>query len=137
MVEVPRLLDFTGLQEDVPHLWAEAWHRYTHGNEKYWEIEGASSVAERYAVADPIEDSAVDWVTGLVNVPRTPWLANGKIFFTLGDVMEALGMGKLGANSGQVKNLQGILRKHWGEAKLQRKDPKSQPKKYYVIELVE
>jgi predicted P-loop ATPase len=50
IVKVPRLLDFDGLEREVGQLWAEAWEAYRTDALKYWEVEGASAVAEEYVV---------------------------------------------------------------------------------------
>lgn len=53
VVQVPRLLDFEGLEAEVGQLWAEAWARYIGGGVRYWEVEGAAEAARDFVVESP------------------------------------------------------------------------------------
>lgn len=56
IVEVPRLLDFKGLEQIRDQLWAEAWSVYQDGTVKFWEVDGASENAKKYEIPSPLRE---------------------------------------------------------------------------------
>lgn len=98
IVEAPRLLDFAGLEGELPQLWAEAWARFTSGESDYWEIENASANAEKYVVANPIEDRILHILTMWWSDKNNSHVLDGVLYFTLDQLLTAIGQ------EGQIRN---------------------------------
>lgn len=111
IVEVSRLLDFSGLGSERDQLWAEAWHRYQQGGCKYWEIEGASEEAQKYVVEDPREEQILSFIDKIRTDKVGPRIHEGLIYFTMNEVLTQLGQERAGANSAMVRDVSAILRK--------------------------
>jgi hypothetical protein len=111
VVEVSKLLNFHGLESERDQLWAEAWHRYQEGGLDYWEIKDASSVAQRYAIANPFEDSIAEFF----NKKRTDKIGGSKelttIYFTIKEVLTYLGHERESRNSSLIRDMSESLRK--------------------------
>jgi predicted P-loop ATPase len=111
VVEVTQLLNFGGLETERDQLWAEAWHRYTEGGFKYWEIENASEHAENYVIANPIEDMIRGFLAKKsVDKVGTGRKEAGKVYFTMSELLQYLGYDKESKNSIFIRELSGTLR---------------------------
>lgn len=134
VLEVNTLLDFNGLEEVVPQLWAEAWDRYCMGGVRYWEVEGASENAKRHVIASPMEDAIRGIVESWTMGRDGTKLHKGTVMFTLTDIRLALGLDMLGANSAQTRDIQECLRGLYGTAELSR-GPGGKTAKYYSVKI--
>jgi predicted P-loop ATPase len=112
IVEVARLLDFSGLDHARDQLWAEAWEIYQRGTCKFWEITGASAYAEQHVIEDPRENVIMALVDSWKRDKQQTRVIDGKIYFTLNEIMQALGMDKTtSGNSAAAREILAILRK--------------------------
>lgn len=132
VVEVTKLLDFAGLEAERDQLWAEAWHRYTEGGVKYWEVEGASLEAEKYVVEDPKQGMIIDLITRWKKQRPDGMIKNNQIYFTLAGVQIGLGMEPLKGNTFQNREMGAILHSLYGKPK-NTTGPKGQ-QKYYIVD---
>lgn len=112
VVEVTRLLDFSGLESERDQLWAEAWKRYQEGGVDYWEVTDASSIAEKYAISNPFEDTVVEFF----NKKRVDKVGGQKdikptVYFTMKEVLSYLGHERETRNSSLIRDLSESLRK--------------------------
>lgn len=111
VIHVPRKLDFQGLKDERDQLWAEAWYRYKNETINYWEIEGATEVARKYEVLNPLDDQIISWLQGQARssqIERTP---EGHLEFTLPQLMIGMNYEKELRNMHFVRNIQNILNK--------------------------
>lgn len=110
IIEVGQLLNFAGLEAARDQLWAEAWDRYNRGGVKYWEVEGASENAKRFAIPNQYEEAIEDYLVTRMNGGK---IAKGddkkKLYFKMSDLTEHLGLGKIGANSMVAKDISAAL----------------------------
>ena len=102
IVEIPRKLDFDGLEEEVGQLWAEAWHIYQNENVKYWEVEGANAAAEQYVV-----ESATG---GNVNMGLEVMARTGMKTFTSTQLYAAMGLDSSRVTMAQAKDIANTMR---------------------------
>lgn len=109
VVEVSRLLDFAGLETERDQLWAEAWQRYQTGNVTYWEVEGTTEQAERFVVANPLEEKIEEFLYRKKVDKVTP--TQGSIYFKMTEIAIHLGMDGQLTNSGMLKDVGAILHK--------------------------
>lgn len=110
VLEVSRLLDFARLEGERDQLWAEAYHRYQTDGTRFWEVENASAFAEKYVAPNPIQDMIVNIIESWKVSKVGTNLKDGKIYFTMIDLMQALDMGKDFRNSGLTRELAASLR---------------------------
>lgn len=109
VVETHRLLDFSGLEKERDQLWAEAWERYRSGGEKWWEITNASTEAEKYVVANPMEDMVINWLRMQNRSKSTTACLEGRLYFTMTQLMTGIGMEKDIRNAHVTRELAAIL----------------------------
>jgi hypothetical protein len=133
VVEVRQLLDFAGLESERDQLWAEAWHIYSAGGCKFWEVEGASKEAEKYVVANPSEQLLLEQVERLKKTRPDGVVKDGKLYFTLSTLQIMMGMEPLKGNSYQNREMGAILHGKYGKPQLLR-GPKG-VQKYYIVDL--
>lgn len=114
IVEVGRLLDFAGLEAERDQLWAEAWHRYSAGGVKFWEVEGASENAEKYTIPNPIVDKIQNWI----------WMQEGKpnclsevVYFTMTQLLIGIDMERDSKNPHVTREIAAIIRALGAEQK--------------------
>lgn len=110
VVEVTKLLDFAGLEAERDQLWAEAWVRYQQGKEKYWEIEGASANAEKYVIANPLEETIIGWLEAQKMSKVGTSIKNDKFYFTMSQCLRGIGRENELNNSTVTRDVAGILR---------------------------
>jgi predicted P-loop ATPase len=111
VVEVAQLLDFSGLEAERDQLWAEAWHRYQEGGVKYWEVEDASTVAQKYAIVNPMEDKVRDFL----NRKRVDKVGGDKkqsliVYFSMTEILTYMGHERESRNSSFIRELSELLR---------------------------
>ena len=111
IVEAPRLLDFKGLEEELGQLWAEAWARYSQGGEKWWEITDASAVAERYAIANPMEEMISNWVYSQFQSKSSTSVKDGVLYFSMTRLFSGIGMEHDSRNPSITREAQALLLK--------------------------
>jgi Virulence-associated protein E len=107
VIEVSQLLDFGGLERDRDQLWAEAWRRYSDGSCTYWEVEGATQEAEKFVVANPLEERIEEFLFRK-QIDKTAGLSK-QILFKMTELMAHLGMENETTNSGKIKDIAAIL----------------------------
>ena len=90
IVEVNQKLEFKKLEEELPQLWAEAWHLYTEGEVKYWEVENASTVAEDYTIPSVLEDKIMQWLSTQITNKATDRIKDGKLLFSMSELLDVL-----------------------------------------------
>lgn len=93
VIHVPRILDFVSLAAEREQLWAEAFARYVAGGVDYWEVHGASEVAKKYAIVNPLEDVILQWLDGQISSKQNP-IENGKLTFTVTQLMHGIDCAK-------------------------------------------
>lgn len=133
VVEVDRLLDFGGLEAERDQLWAEAWAIYTRGGCRYWEVDGASREAEKYVVANPIEELIIEKVEHLKKTRPDGVVKDGKLYFTLSVLQTLMGMEPVKGNTYQNREMGAILLARYGKPQVAR-GPKG-VQKYYILDL--
>jgi hypothetical protein len=111
VIAIARKLDFAGLEAAVGQIWAEAWYRYSSGESGWWEIEGASEIAEQYVVADPLEDKIESALQTQSMAKHGGSVVNGELWFTMNELLLWMGMDKVGGGNPIVKDVSAILRK--------------------------
>lgn len=109
VVEVGRLLDFAGLAAARDQLWAEAWARYRKGTD-FWEVKGAGVQAQRYVVANPIEDQILAFIARERSNKSSPSCKDGHLYVTMTHLLHALGLEGQVRNSGVTRDIAAILR---------------------------
>ncbi len=90
VIEVSRLLDFSGLETERAQLWAEAWARYKSGNVRFWEVEGASENSEQYSIADPLSDQILNWLAAQCLSKSSTSIHNGILYFNMTQLLTGL-----------------------------------------------
>jgi hypothetical protein len=110
IIEVNRLLDFAGLEAERDQLWAEAWARYLDGRDRFWEITNASVNAEKYAIANPLEEKVREVLDMWKNQRPEGMMKNGEIWFTMGAICQHLGIEIRSANATISREIGGVLR---------------------------
>lgn len=133
IVEAPRLLDFAGLEGERDQLWAEAWYRYKQGNVRFWEVDGAAKRAEDYVIANPIAEELQRIVESWKETRPESISYDGKLHFTLSQVIVAMGMDPKGANSSFTREMSAVLGGLYGKSRLMR--TKRGAGKYFVVDL--
>lgn len=133
IVEVDRLLDFSGLESERDQLWAEAWHIYSTGGCRFWEVEGASVEAEKYVIANPQEELLLEKVEHLKKTKPPGLVKEGKLYFTLSTIQTLMGMEPLKGNNSVNREMGAILHAKYGKPQLVR-GPKGVGK-YYIVDL--
>lgn len=108
IVEVSRLLDFRGLEGERDQLWAEAWTRYSRG-EKFWEVSGTSEVAQKYTIANPLEDKILNVMHGW-SKDKSGFVRDGILYFTMTLLLERIDMGREVKNTNVTRDVASILR---------------------------
>jgi hypothetical protein len=133
VVEVDKLLDFSGLEGERDQLWAEAWHRYSEGGVKFWEVDGASKEADKYVVANPVEQMIVGLVDRYKKQPPDGVARDGKLYLTLSGIQASLGMEILKGNTYQNREMGAVLLGLYGKPR-SCSGPKG-VQKYYIVEV--
>lgn len=110
IIEVNKLLDFARLEKERDQLWAEAWDRYTTGRDKWWDISGASSEAQQYVVANPMEEMITNWIHTQARSKQSSAVADGHLHFTMTQLMAGLGMDREVRNTQVTREIAAILR---------------------------
>jgi len=118
IIEVKRLLDFAGLESNLPQLWAEAWHRYSTGSESYWEIGGASDFAEKYVIPNPLEDSIISVIDSWKTNKNNAHFKDGFVYFTMTQILSNIGSERDSRNTHHTREVAAILRKMGAEQKM-------------------
>jgi predicted P-loop ATPase len=134
VIEVARLLDFAGLEAGRDQLWAEAYWRYQNGSVKYWEIEDASEHAERYVIANPLEDRIKEIVEAWKKERPTNMLMDGKLYITLFDVQVKMGIDPAAGNTARNREMGALLRAYLGAPTAAIRGPKQAKQRYYIVE---
>lgn len=111
IVEVTRLLDFRGLEEERDQLWAEAWHRYQRGGVKFWEITQANAVAEDYTITDLNHEKITSFIERCRNDKQNIRVKDNILYFTMTELFQELGLERAGGNSTVVKEISAYLHK--------------------------
>lgn len=132
IVEASKLLNFAGLESERDQLWAEAWHRYSTENLKYWEVEGASLEAEKYVVDHPLWGSLVDTVERWKKQRPEGMVYNGVLYITFMDILTALNLDPTKGNTTQSREISALMVQLIGKPK-NTSGPKG-VKKYYIVE---
>lgn len=88
IVEVDRLLDFSGLESSLGQLWAEAWNRYSNG-EEFVQVRSASSNAENYVAPDELMDRIATFLDALRN--STAYHKGGAMYCQYSSIVDHLG----------------------------------------------
>jgi hypothetical protein len=114
VLEINKLLDFSGLEAERDQLWAEAYVRYRSGI-KFWEVEGASQHAEEYVAPDPTEDSIINVLESWRVSKSSANVKDGYIYFTMSQLLTMIGLEGEGKNSGKTRDIAAILRKQGAE----------------------
>lgn len=110
IVEVGKLLNFKRLETERDQLWAEAWHRYSTGRERWWEVETASEEAKKFVVANPIEDMVSNFVRVQSRSKSATCVLDGWLYFTMTQLMTSLGMERDVRNTQVTREVAAILR---------------------------
>jgi hypothetical protein len=132
-VEAAQLLNFAGLEAERDQLWAEAWHLYSQGGVKYWEVEGASKEAEKYVVESQHESAISDLVEKWIKQRPEGLVYNGRLMFTFQDILVGLNLDPMKGNTTLNRELYGVLAGLYGRPK-NTTGPKGPNKKYYIVE---
>ena len=110
IMEAPRLLDFAGLEAERDQLWAEAWFRYSSGRERWWEIAQASVEAERYVVANPLEELITNWIASQFDSKSGTAVKDGVLYFNMTRLLSGIGMDRDVKNMHVTREIAAILR---------------------------
>lgn len=122
ILEVTRLLDFRGLEAERDQLWAEAWHRYTMG-EQYWEIAGTSEQAEKFVTPNPMEDQIIGWIEAQKMNKSGTNVKDGWLYFTMNQLLTGIGMEREASNPHKTREMAAIVRGLKAESQNSRKSP--------------
>lgn len=109
VLTAPRKLDFAELKARRDQLWAEAWHRFSSG-EKYWEVDGASEEAERYAAPNPMQDMVEGWVEKEKFAKQSALIKDGVLYFNMVHLLRGIQMEHEIKNGPLSKEISAILR---------------------------
>lgn len=134
VVEVSKLIDFSGLEAARDQLWAEAHWRYQNGNVKYWEIEDASSFAEKYVIDNPLEQRIKEIVESWKKERPPAMIRENKLYVTLMDIQMKMGIDPAKGNSAQNREMGAILRGFLGAPSSAITGPRGK-QRYYLVEL--
>jgi hypothetical protein len=104
-----RKLNFAGLEEIRAQLWAEAWHLYTGGGLRYWEVEGNAENAHQYEIPNPMQEAVDAFLYGQAAAKYAKKNANDPVYFLMSQVLQHLDIGKVGPNSTQVRDIAEFL----------------------------
>ena len=104
-----RKLNFREMEAEVDQIWAEAWDRYTHGGVSYWEIENASTEAERYVVPNPLEDQIRDWLYRQ-GEGKLGGVKDGVVWFTITGLLMGINQADAVRNPNFTREVAGILK---------------------------
>lgn len=88
IVEVDRLLDFVGLEAARGQLWAEAWARYSRG-EEFVQVKQASANAEKYVAPNELDDRIAQFLDALRN--STAYHKDGFMYAQYSSIVDHLG----------------------------------------------
>lgn len=110
VVEVNRLLDFNALASEVDQLWAEAWNRYVFGSVKFWEVENASSHAERYVAPNPLEEKIQNFIISEFRDKKGNMIKDGVLSFTMTQLLSRIGEEHSAKNPNVTREMAAILR---------------------------
>ncbi len=125
IVEVENLLDFAGLQENRDQLWAEAWSRYSSG-EDFVQVKLASENAEKYVAPNELDDKILSFIDALRN--STAYHKNGLMYAQYGSIVDHLGYRP------NPKEVAAALRKFGGEKKKSDRGPQGgSPRDWWVF----
>lgn len=109
VLEVSRLLDFQGLEQERTQLWAEAWTKYRAGNVRFWEVEGASEKSEQYAIADPLGDQVLNWIAAQCMNKAATNVKDGKLYFNISQILAGLGRENDIKNTATLRDVGNLL----------------------------
>lgn len=109
IVPVPRKLDFAALEAERNQLWAEGWYRFQHESMNYWEIDGASEIAQDFAIPNVLEDQVIQWVQGQIRSKQNP-LVDGQLEFTLPQLLIGISSEREGRNPYFMRDVHGIIK---------------------------
>jgi predicted P-loop ATPase len=87
IVEVPRLLDFKGLEAARDQLWAEAWHRYQQGTTEWWEVKGATENAEKYEIPNVLREQILSVIAANQMAKHASNIVKGEFRFTTSQLL--------------------------------------------------
>ena len=109
IVEISRLLEFDKLIEDVPQLWAEAWHLYRQGGIKFWECETANESAEAHVAPNVLEEQVMGWIRMQINSKTATAVKSGVLYFSMSQLIIGMGIDAREARnphlSGQIADI--------------------------------
>lgn len=109
ILEVNKLLDFKGLEDQRDQLWAEAWQRYTSGD-RFWEVEGTSEHAQEFVTPNPMEDQIINVIEGWKKGKANTNYKDGVVYFTMTSLLVALGMERESRNTNVTREISAILK---------------------------
>ena len=109
IVEVPRLLDFAGLESVRDQLWAESYSRYNAGGDKWWEVSGASAEASKYEIPNILAEQIGNWIDAQRIAKHGAMVIDGELRFTMSQLMIGVGENN-NVGSPKVREAAGILR---------------------------
>lgn len=109
IVEAPRLLNFSGLEGELSQLWAEAWTRFQ-SESNYWEIANASANADKYVVANPVEEQIRLALNRWADDKMQTHVKDGTIYFTMTHLLASMGMEGQARNTQLTREISAILR---------------------------
>jgi len=125
IVEVNQLLDFQGLESIRGQLWAEAWLRYSSG-EDFVQVKQASANAEKYVAPNEIDDRIAQFLDALRN--STGYHKNGLMYTQYSSVVDHLGY------RANPKEVAASLRKLGGEQRKGARGPQGgSPRDWWVF----
>lgn len=135
VVEVSKLIDFAGLEAGRDQLWAEAYWRYQNERVKYWEVENASEYAEKYVIANPLEDRIKEIVESWKKERPPAMIRKDKLYITLYDVQIKMGIDPASGNNSRNREMGAILRSYLGPPSAAIQGPKAAKQRYYIVDL--
>lgn len=124
IVEVNSLLDFAGLQEVRGQLWAEAWSRYSSG-EEFIQVKQASANAEKYVAPNEIDDRIAQFLDALRQ--STAYHKDGLMYTQYSSIVDHLGF------RANPKEVAAALRAAGGEKKMGRGPQGGSPRYWWMF----
>jgi len=125
IVEVDRILDFAGLQTIRDQLWAEAWARYSIG-EEFVQVRSASTEAEKYVVPSELEGKVHQFLDALRN--STAYHKNGLMYTQYSSIVDSIG------HRPNPRELAATLRQLGGEQRKRDRGPQGgSPRDWWVF----
>jgi len=109
IVEVPRLLDFKGLEAARDQLWAEAWDRYEAGKDEWWEVKGASENAEQFEVPNILKEQIQSVIAANRTAKHAANIIQGEFRFTMSQLCQWMNIQNTGGNP-ILREMAAILR---------------------------